>query len=146
MILKKFIELTNNNLFLTDRNSLEKVQDIQERIKIEKQKVLLINEDKVRIGKTFKGEKLPPIKNIKLIPIEGNGNIDILNVEELLKKQKMNTRELDDIQKKYKEFRGERDVINNSSAINSQVNKDGNDIAKKDVDKTRITIKTKKNI
>ena len=58
----------------------------------------------------------------------------------------MNTRELDDIQKKYKEFRGERDVINNSSAINSQVNKDGNDIAKKDVDKTRITIKTKKNI
>ena len=146
MILKKFIELTNNNLFLTDRNSLEKVQDIQERIKIEKQKVLLINEDKARIGKTFKGAKLPPIKNIKLIPIEGNGNLDILNAEELLKKQKMNTRELDDIQKKYKEFRGERDVINNSSAINSQVNKDGNDIAKKDVDKTRITIKTKKNI
>ena len=148
---KKFIELTNNNSFLTDRNSLEKVQDIQGRIKIAKQKVLLNNEDKARIGKTFKGDKLPPIKNKKLIPIEGNGNLDILNAEELLKKQKMNTeelmkqqRELDDIQKKYKEFIGEQDVNNNSSAINSQVNKDGNDLAKKDVDKTIITIKTKK--
>ena len=127
---KKFIELTNNNSFLNDRNNMEKVQDIQGRIKMTKKKVLLNDEDKARIGKINKGENLlPPIKNKKLIPIIGNGNIDILNAEELLKKQKINTeelmkqqKELEELQKKYKEFAGEQD-INGSNIIKSQSNK-----------------------
>ena len=127
---KKFIELTNNNSFLNDRNNMEKVQDIQGRIKMTKKKVLLNDEDKARIGKINKGENLlPPIKNKKLIPIIGNGNIDILNAEELLKKQKINTeelmkqqKELEELQKKYKEFAGEQD-INGSNIIKSKSNK-----------------------
>ena len=91
---KKFIELTNNNTFLSDKSSIKKVQDIQGRIKVAKQKVLLNDEEKARIGKTIKGEKLPSIKNKKLIPIIGNGSLDILNAEDLIKKQKLNTEEL----------------------------------------------------
>ena len=126
---KKFIELTNNNSFLNDRKNMEKVQDIQGRIKMAKQQVLLNDENKARIGKVNKGDKLPPIKNKKLIPIVGSGDIDILNAEELLKKQKLNTdelmkqqKELEEMQKKYKEFVSEQD-INGSNIINSQANK-----------------------
>ena len=148
---KKFIELTNNNSFLSDKTSQEKVQDIQGRIKIAKQRVLLNDEDKARIGKINKGEKLPPIKNKKLIPIVGNEDIDILNAEELLKKQKINTeelmkqqRELDEIQKKYKEFVGEQDINDNKNNIISQKNKTGNNFGKKIENTKIISIKTNK--
>ena len=144
---KKFIELTNNNSFLSDRNNMDKVQAIQGKIKMAKQTVLLNDEDKARIGKVNKGEKLPPIKQTKkLIPIVGNGNIDILNAEELLKKQKINTeelmkqqRELDEMQKKYKEFVGEQDINNSSNIINSQKNKTGNNFGRK-IEEKRISI------
>ena len=148
---KKFIELTNNNTFLSDKSSMEKVQDIQGRIKETKKKVLLNDEDKHRVGKMNKGEKLPPIKSKKLIPIVSNGNnIDILNAEELLKKQKINTeelmkqqRELEDIQKRYKEFVGEQE-IDNSDVINSQRNKIGNNFGKKSDEEKIVSIKMTK--
>jgi hypothetical protein len=123
---KKFIELTNNNAFLSDKKSIEKVQDIQGRIKMTKQKVLLNDEDKARVGKMNKGEKLPPIKSKNgLINLTPPDNIDILNAEDLLKRQKLNTKEimkqhkeLDDIQKKFQEFAGEQN-IDNASITNS---------------------------
>jgi hypothetical protein len=123
---KKFIELTNNNAFLSDKKSIEKVQDIQGRIKMTKQRVLLNDEDKARVGKMNKGEKLPPIKSKNgLINLTPPDNIDILNAEDLLKRQKLNTKEimkqhkeLDDIQKKFQEFAGEQN-INNASITNS---------------------------
>ena len=121
---KKFIELTNNNTFLSDKNSIEKVQDIQGRIKMTKQKVLLNDEDKARVGKMNKGEKLPPIKSKNMMMnLTPSDNGDIFNPEDLLKKQKLNTKEimkqhkeLDDIQKKYKEFAGEQNIASGSSS------------------------------
>ena len=149
---KKFIELTNNNTFLSDKSSIQKVQDIQGRIKVAKQKVLLNDEEKARIGKTIKGEKLPSIKNKKLIPIIGNGSLDILNAEDLIKKQKLNTeelmkqqRELEEIQKKYRDFVGEQDLNENGiNIIDSQKNKTGNNFTTKIDSNKRIKIKTNK--
>ena len=57
-----------------------------------KQTVLLSDEDKTRVGKASSHDKLPPIKSKKLIPIASNGNLDILDADELLKKQKKKTR------------------------------------------------------
>ena len=85
---KKFIELTNNNTFLSDKSNQPQVQDIQGRIKIAKNKVLLNDEDKIRVGKMSKNDKLPPIKKNKLIPIVGGDNIDILNAEDFIEKTK----------------------------------------------------------
>ena len=123
---KKFIELTNNNTFLSDRKSLDKVQDIQGKLEETKKIVIMNEDDRTKNGKINKNEKLPPIKNKKLIPIIGNGSIDILNAEDLLKKQKINTeelmkqqRELEAIEKKYKEFVGQNET-NNNDIINSK--------------------------
>ena len=62
-----------------------------------------------------------------MIPIIGNGNIDILNAEDLLKKQKINTeelmkqqRELEAIEKKYKEFVGQNGTNNNDIIDNKK--------------------------
>ena len=59
---KKFIELTNNNTFLSDKSNQAQVQDIQGRIKIAKNKVLLNDEDKIRVGI----EKNEMMKDIRL--------------------------------------------------------------------------------
>jgi hypothetical protein len=134
---KKFIELTNNNTFLSDRKSLDKVQDIQGKLEEAKKIVIMNEDDRTKNGKINKIEKLPPIKNKKLIPIIGNGNIDILNAEDLLKKQKINTeelmkqqRELEAIEKKYKEFVGQNETANND-IIESKSYKTGIDFDKK---------------
>jgi hypothetical protein len=134
---KKFIELTNNNTFLSDRKSLDKVQDIQGKLEETKKIVIMNEDDRTKNGKINKIEKLPPIKNKKLIPIIGNGNIDILNAEDLLKKQKINTeelmkqqRELEAIEKKYKEFVGQNETANND-IIESKSYKTGIDFDKK---------------
>ena len=146
---KKFIELTNNNTFLSDKSNQAQVQDIQGRIKIAKNKVLLNDEDKIRVGKMNKNDKLPPIKKNKLIPIVGGDNIDILNAEELLKKQKMNTeelmkqqRELEAMQKKYKEFVGEQQINNDGNR--SQGNISESNLGKKLENGRVITIKSNK--
>ena len=146
---KKFMELTNNNTFLSDKSNQAQVQDIQGRIKNAKNKVLLSDEDKLRVGKMNKNDKLPPIKKNKLIPIVGGNNIDVLNAEELLRKQKMNTeelmkqqRELEAIEKKYKEFVGEQNIT--SSDGNSQGNMSGGDFGKKIENGRIITIKSNK--
>ena len=146
---KKFMELTNNNTFLSDKSNQAQVQDIQGRIKVAKNKVLLSDEDKLRVGKMNKNDKLPPIKKNKLIPIVGGNNIDVLNAEELLRKQKMNTeelmkqqRELEAIEKKYKEFVGEQNIT--SSDGNSQGNMSGGDFGKKLENGRIITIKSNK--
>ena len=100
---KKFIELTNNNTFMNDKNNAEHIKDIQGRIREAKHKILSDVDDK------FNGEKLPPIKLKKIT--NDSEPIDILNAEELLKKQQKNTEELikqqkeiEDIEKNYKEF------------------------------------------
>ena len=147
---KKFIELTNNNTFLSDKSNQDKVQDIQGRIKIAKNKVLLNDEDKIRVGKMNKNDKLPPIKKNKLIPITGGDNIDILNAEELLKKQKKNTeelmkqqRELEAMQEKYKKFVGEQQITG-SDANSSQGNISESNLAKRIENGRVITIKSNK--
>ncbi len=144
---KKFIELTNNNTFLSNKSNQAQVQDIQGRIKIAKNKVLLNDEDKIRVGKMNKNDKLPPIKKKNLIPITGGDNIDILNAEELLKKQKMNTeelmkqqRELEAMQKRYKEFVGEQQI----DERRTQGNISDNNMAKKIENGRVITIKSNK--
>ena len=119
---KKFIELTNNNILLSDKENQAQVQDIQGRIKLAKNTVLLNDDDKARVGKMSKNDRLPPIKKNKILPIIGGDNIDILNAEELIKRQKMNTeelmkqqREIEEMQKKYKEFVGEHQISGNNS-------------------------------
>ena len=122
---KKFIELTNNNVLLSDKENQAQVQDIQGRIKMAKNTVLLNDEDKVRVGKMSKNDRLPPIKknnNSKILPIIGGDNIDILNAEELIKRQKMNTQELmkqqkeiEQMQKQYRDFVGEHQISGNDS-------------------------------
>jgi hypothetical protein len=143
---KKFIELTNNNTFLSNKSNQAQVQDIQGRIKIAKNKVLLNDEDKIRVGKMNKNDKLPPIKKKNLIPITGGEDIDILNAEELLKKQKMNTeelmkqqRELEAMQKRYKEFVGEQQIDERRTQGNITDN-----MAKKIESGRIITIKSNK--
>ena len=147
---KKFIELTNNNTFLSDKSNQPQVQDIQGRIKIAKNKVLLNDEDKIRVGKMSKNDKLPPIKKNKLIPIVGGDNIDILNAEDLLKKQKMNTeelmkqqREIEAMQEKYKKFVGEQ-KIGVSDGNSSQGNFSESNLGKKLESGRVITIKSNK--
>ena len=147
---KKFIELTNNNTFLSDKSNQAQVQDIQGRIKVAKNKVLLSDEDKIRVGKMNKNDKLPPIKKNKLIPMVPPNNIDILNAEDLLRKQKMNTeelmkqqKELEAIEKKYKEFVGEQQ-ISSSDGSNTQGNISGSNIGKKIENGRVITIKSNK--
>ena len=137
------------NTFLSDKSNQAQVQDIQGRIKIAKNKVLLNDEDKIRVGKMNKNDKLPPIKKNKLIPIVGGDNIDILNAEELLKKQKMNTeelmkqqRELEAMQKKYKEFVGEQQINNDGNR--SQGNISESNLGKKLENGRVITIKSNK--
>ena len=143
---KKFIELTNNNTILSDKDNITEVQAIQGKIKIAKQTVLLSDEDKTRVGKASNQDKLPPIKSKKLIPIVGNGNMDILDADELIRKQKINSeelmkqqRELEEIEKKYKEFVSEHD-INKSQVIKSN----RNEYKKKSGDSKRISIKSNK--
>ena len=143
---KKFIELTNNNTILSDKNNISEVQAIQGKIKIAKQTVLLSDEDKTRVNKVSNQEKLPPIKSKKLIPIVGNGNMDILDADELLRKQKINSeelmkqqRELEEIERKYKEFVSEHE-INKSDIIKSN----RNEYKKKSGESKRIVIKGKK--
>ena len=87
-----------------------------------KNTVLLNDEDKVRVGKMSKNDRLPPIKKNKILPIVGGENIDILNAEELIKRQKMNTeelmkqqREIEQMQKQYRDFVGEHQISGNNS-------------------------------
>ena len=143
---KKFIELTNNNTLLSDKNNLLNVQALQGKIKLAKKTVLLSEEDKTRVGKYSGQDKLPPIRSKKLIPINAEGNIDILNVDELLKKQKLNSeelmkqqRELEEIEKKYKEFVNEHEVNKNEVIKSNQ-----NEIKKKAGESKRIVIKSNK--
>ena len=143
---KKFIELTNNNTILADKSNALKVQAIQGKIKLAKKTVLLSEEDKTRVGKYSGQDRLPPIKTKKLIPINAEGNIDILNVDELLKKQKLNSeelmkqqKELEEIEKRYKEFVNEHDV-NKSDVIKSNQNEN----KKKPGNSKRIFVKSNK--
>ena len=149
---KKFIELTNNNTFLTEKDNLQ-VQDLKNRIKDTKKKVMLSDEDKAKVGRMNKKEKLPPIgdKQKGLIPLvvkggEG-GNIDVLNAEELLKKQKKNTeelmkqqREIDMMQQKLKDYVGDQQI--SSSEMNSMGT--SSNFAKKMDEGRNLAIKTKK--
>ena len=64
---KKFIELTSNNTILSAKSNQAQVQEIQGKIKMAKEQVLLHNEDKLRVGKMNKNDKLPPIKKNMLI-------------------------------------------------------------------------------
>ena len=135
---KKFIELTNNNVLLSDKSNQAQVQDIQGRIKLAKNSVLLNDEDKVRVGKMSKNDRLPPIKKNKILPMVPGENIDILNAEELIRRQKMNTeelmkqqKELDEMQKQYKDFIGEHQISGNT-----------NDFVKKIENGRVITIKS----
>ena len=143
---KKFIELTNNNAVLSDEENISQVQAIQGNIRLAKQKVLLKDEDKTKVGKMSSHDKLPPIKSKKLIPIISNGNMDLLDADELIKKQQMNTaelmkqqKELEEIEKKYKDFISEHE-INGSNIIKSNKN----EYKKKRVDSKKIIIKGKK--
>ena len=142
---KKFIELTNNNAVLSDEENISQVQAIQGNIRLAKQKVLLKDEDKTKVGKMSSHDKLPPIKSKKLIPIISNGNMDLLDADELIKKQQMNTaelmkqqKELEEIEKKYKDFVSEHE-INGSNIIKSNKN----EYKKKRVDSKKIIIKGK---
>ena len=119
---KKFIELTSNNTILSAKSNQAQVQEIQGKIKMAKEQVLLHNEDKLRVGKMNKNDKLPPIKKNKLIPIVGGDSIDVKNAEELLKKQKINSeelmkqqKELEEMQKKYKKFVEEHQIDDDGS-------------------------------
>ena len=143
---KKFIELTNNNAILSEEGNISQVQEIQGQIKMAKQKVLLKDEDKSKVGKITSHDKLPPIKTKKLIPIMSNGNMDLLDADELIKKQQQNTaelmkqqKELEEIEKKYKDFVSEHE-INKSNIIKSNKN----EYKKKRVDSKKILIKGKK--
>ena len=127
---KKFIELTNNNVLLSDKENQAQVQDIQGRIKIAKNTVLLNDEDKARVGKMSKNDRLPPIKKNKILPMIQGDNLDILNAEELIKRQKMNTEELmkqqkeiDEMQRQYKEFIGEHQISGNDSEFLKKIEK-----------------------
>ena len=143
---KKFIELTNNNTLLADKNNNSDIQAIQGKIKMAKQTILLSDEDKTRVGKVSNQDKLPPIKSKKLIPIVSNGNMDILDADELLKKQKINSeelmkqqKELEEIEKKYKDFVSEHE-INKSDIIKSN----RNEYKKKTGDSKRFAVKGNK--
>ena len=119
---KKFIELTNNNILLSDKDNQAQVQDIQGRIKLAKNTVLLNDDDKARVGKMSKNDKLPPInKKNKILPLNA-GDLDILNAEELIKRQKMNTeelmkqqREIEEMQRQYRDFVGEHQISGNDN-------------------------------
>ena len=127
---KKFIELTNNNVLLSDKENQAQVQDIQGRIKLAKNTVLLNDEDKARVGKMSKNDRLPPIKKNKILPLNAGENIDILNAEELIKRQKMNTeelmkqqREIEEMQKQYRDFVGEHQISGNDSEFVKKIEK-----------------------
>lgn len=127
---KKFIELTNNNVLLSDKDNQAQVQDIQGRIKMAKNTVLLNDEDKARVGKMSKNDRLPPIKKNKILPIVPGDNLDILNAEELIRRQKMNTeelmkqqREIEEMQKQYREFVGEHQISGNDSEFVKKIEK-----------------------
>ena len=144
---KKFIELTNNNSFLIEKDNLQ-LQDIKVRIKDTKSKVLLKDEDKQRVGRMNKNDKLPPInknKGPQNLVVKGgeNGNIDSLNTDELLKMQKENTKEfmrqqneIDKMQQNLRERMGDQTDTNNLGNSSNFI---------KNIDEGRhLTIKSKK--
>ena len=84
--------------------------------------MLLNDDDKARVGKMSKNDKLPPInKKNKILPLNA-GDLDILNAEELIKRQKMNTeelmkqqREIEEMQRQYRDFVGEHQISGNDN-------------------------------
>ena len=117
---KKFIELTNNNTFLSKDDN---VADIKGQIKKAKNTIMLHDVDKTKIAKVTNKEKLPSIVDPKTkgekIGAEIN-NVRILSAEALLKKQQQNSEEMkhqqeevEKMQKKLRELVGENEINTN---------------------------------
>ena len=115
---KKFIELTNNNTFLADDDN---VADIKGEIKKAKNTIMLHDVDKTKIAKVTNKDKLPLLSPDKKEKIGSDiGNVRILSAEALLKKQQMNSEEMqhqkeevEKMQMKLKELVGDNDINTN---------------------------------
>ena len=116
---KKFIELTNNNTFLSDKENLQQVKNIKESLKEAKKKVAIKEEDKIKVGKN---NKLPPIKPKSNISDISNGS----NLDKLRRKQEENTREFlkqnEEIEEMQKHVKG---VIGSPASKSSSRGDDG---------------------
>ena len=126
---KKFIELTNNNTFL---NNDQNIKGIKGDIRAAKDTALLSDNNKAKIARGNKGDKLPSLKTNRVQSKVNSDiqNVQILSADELVKKQKQNAEqmkyqkeEVDKMQKKLKELIGESNSRNNISKVsNSEYN------------------------
>ena len=124
---KKFIELTNNNTFLsTDQN----IKEIKGDIRAAKDEALLSENNKAKIARGNRVDKLPNIntnrsQNKVLSDIK---NIKILSAEELIRKQRQNAEEMshqreevEKMQKKLRELIGDNTGNNSSKMSGSEL-------------------------
>ena len=155
---KKFIELTNNNTFLADDDN---VADIKGEIKKAKNTIMLHDVDKTKIAKVTNKDKLPLLSPDKKEKIGSDiGNVRILSAEALLKKQQMNSEEMqhqkeevEKMQMKLKELVGDNDINTNviSNVGDNKVNEQSKAMSgvkgsiNSNIASSRVmTIKTKK--
>ena len=155
---KKFIELTNNNTFLADDDN---VADIKGEIKKAKNTIMLHDVDKTKIAKVTNKDKLPLLSPDKKEKIGSDiGNVRILSAEALLKKQQMNSEEMqhqkeevEKMQMKLKELVGDNDINTNviSNVGDNKVNEQSKAMSgvkgsiNKNIASSRVmTIKTNK--
>ena len=122
---KKFIELTNNNTFL---NNDQNIKGIKGDIRAAKDTALLSDNNKAKIARGNKGDKLPSLKTNRVQSKVNSDiqNVQILSADELVKKQKQNAEqmkyqkeEVDKMQKKLKELIGESNSRNNISKVSN---------------------------
>ena len=110
--------MTNNNTFLADDDN---VADIKGEIKKAKNTIMLHDVDKTKIAKVTNKDKLPLLSPDKKEKIGSDiGNVRILSAEALLKKQQMNSEEMqhqkeevEKMQMKLKELVGDNDINTN---------------------------------
>ena len=123
---KKFIELTNNNSYL---NNDQNIKEIKGDIRAAKDNVLLNDNNKAKIARTNRNDKLPNINTNRHPKIlKDIQNIKILSADELVKKQKLNSEEMklqkeevEKMQKKLRELIGDNSGNNFSKVSRSEI-------------------------
>ena len=123
---KKFIELTNNNSYL---NNDQNIKEIKGDIRAAKDNVLLNDNNKAKIARTNRNDKLPNINTNRHPKIlKDIQNIKILSADELVKKQQLNSEEMkhqkeevEKMQKKLRELIGDNSGNNFSKVSRSEI-------------------------
>ncbi len=123
---KKFIELTNNNTFL---NNDQNIKEIKGDIRAAKDNVLLNDNNKAKIARTNRSDKLPNINTSRHPKIlKDIQNIKILSADELVKKQQLNSEEMkhqkeevEKMQKKLRELIGDNSGNSFSKVSRSEI-------------------------